>query len=224
MRYTLLVSSTLATFAMTLQAAPQAPRIAVENGTGLELIRVVQQAVTYHGHKALRLTEAPDANNNAVALVNGVQFQDGTIDVDVAGLPAAGSSEGARGFVGVVFRSTAHASAYDCFYIRPTNGRADDQLRRNHATQYVSEPAFPWQKLRAEAPGVYESYADLETGAWTHLKIEVNGVRARMFVNGAAQPALIVNDLKRGVTSGQIGLWIGPGTEAHFKDLRVTSK
>jgi hypothetical protein len=88
----------------------------------------------------------------------------------------------------------------------------------------VSEPAFPWQKLRAEAPGVYESYADLETGAWTHLKIEVNGVRARMFVNGAAQPALIVNDLKRGVTSGQIGLWIGPGTEAHFKDLHVTSK
>jgi hypothetical protein len=224
MRNTLLASSTLSMLVISLLAASQAPQIAVESGTGLELIRVVSQAVTYRGQKALRLTEAPSANNNAIALVNDVQFQDGTIDVDVAGLPAAGSNEGARGFVGVVFRSTAHASAYDCFYIRPTNGRADDQLRRNHATQYVSEPAFPWQKLRTEAPGVYESYADLETGAWTHLKIEINGVRARMFVNGAAQPALIVNDLKRGVTSGQIGLWIGPGTEAHFKDLRVTSK
>jgi len=177
-----------------------------------------------NGEEALRLVEAPGANNNAIALVNGVEFQDGTIDVDVAGLPAAGSNEAARGFVGVAFRSTVHAGAYDCFYIRPTNGRADDQLRRNHSTQYVSEPDFPWQKLRAEAPGVYESYADLETGAWTHLKIEVSGVRARLFVNGAAQPALIVNDLKRGATRGQVGLWIGAGTEAYFKDLRVTSK
>jgi hypothetical protein len=224
MRYTLLVSSTLVTLAITMEAAPQAPQIAVESGTGLELIRVVQQAVTYHGQKALRLTEAPGANNNAVALVDGVQFQDGTIDVDVAGLPAAGSNEGARGFVGVAFRSTAHAGAFDCFYIRPTNGRADDQLRRNHSTQYTSEPDFPWQKLRAEAPGVYESYVDLDTGAWTHLKIDVGGARARLFVNGAAQPTLIVNDLKRGTTRGQIGLWIGAGTEAYFKDLRVTSK
>ena len=219
----LLAVLSLVPLAHSLQAGQPVKPIAIENGTGLELVRVVSQAVTYRGQKALRLTETPEANNNAIALVNDVQFQDGSIEVDVAGLPAAGSNEGARGFVGVVFRSTAHAGAYDCFYIRPTNGRADDQLRRNHSTQYVSEPAFPWQKLRTEAPGVYESYADLETGAWTHLKIEVNGVRARLFVNGAAQPALIVNDLKRGVTSGQIGLWIGPGTEAHFQGLRVTT-
>ena len=38
-------------------------------------------------------------------------------------------------------------------------------------------------------------------------------------MNGAAQPALIVNDLKRGATSGQIGLWIGAGTEAYFRNL-----
>jgi hypothetical protein len=220
----LLAALSLGALANSLQAGQPVKHVAIENGTGLELVRVVPQTVTYRGHQALRLTEGQGANNNAVALVNGVEFQDGTIEVDVAGLPAAGSNEGARGFVGVVFRSTAHAGVYDCFYIRPTNGRADDQLRRNHSTQYVSEPAFPWQKLRTEAPGVYESYADLETGAWTHLKIEVNGVRARLFVDGAAQPALIVNDLKRGVTSGQIGLWIGPGTEAHFRGLRVTSK
>jgi hypothetical protein len=87
----------------------------------------------------------------------------------------------------------------------------------------VSEPDYPWQRLRTETPGVYESYVDLETGAWTHVRIEVTGVRARLYVNGAAQPALVVNDLKRGATAGAIGLWVGPGTEAYFRNLSVTT-
>ena len=68
---------------------------------------------------------------------------------------------------------------------------------------------------------MYESYTDLLTGAWTHVKVEVSGVRARLFVNGATQPTLIVNELKRGASSGQIALWIGAGTDAYFRDLRI---
>src|SRR4029077_12971038 len=98
----------------------------------------------------------------------------------------------------------------------------DDHLRRNRTTHYVSQLDFPWQRLRAEAPGVYESYVDLQTGAWTHLRIDVSGPRARLFVNGAAQPGLVVNDLKRGTASGQLGLWIGPDTEAYFRSLQIT--
>jgi len=197
---------------------------AVESGAGLEFVHVVPQTVTYLGKKALRLVETPNAvNGTSFALVNDTMFTDGTIDLDVAGKPAAGSNEAARGFVGLAFRSTPHGAAFDCIYIRPTNGRADDQLRRNHSTQYTSEPDFPWQKLRAEAPGVYESYVDLETGVWTHLKVDVKGTKARLFVNGAPQPVLIVNDLKRGSTGGQIGLWIGAGTEAYFRNLQITN-
>lgn len=198
--------------------------IPVENGTGLEFVHVVPQTVTYKGQKALKLVEVSGRfNGDPVALVNDLDFKDGTIEVDLAGLPGAGSDAGARGFVGVAFRSAPHASALECFYLRPTNGRADDQLRRNHSAQYVSDPAFPWEKLRSETPGVYESYVDLETGAWTHVKVEVSGLRARLFVNGAAQPTLIVNDLKRGATSGAVGLWIGAGTEAYFRNLHVTT-
>lgn len=210
--------------AMSAYAAPSTRRFAVEDGARLEFAHVVSQTVTYRGQKALKLIETPGAvNGEAVALLDDLTFADGTIDVDVAGLPREGSDAGARGFVGVAFRSTPHGKAFDCFYIRPTNGRADDQLRRNHSTQYTSEPDFPWQRLRTETPGVYESYVDLETGAWTHLKIEVSGVRARLFVDSTTQPTLLVNDLKRGATSGQIGLWIGSGTEAYFRDLRVTT-
>jgi 3-keto-disaccharide hydrolase len=216
-----LVAASILLFTASTEAASN-NRLMIESGAHLEFVNTVPKAVTYRGRKALRLTAPPD--NGAVALIDGSDFQDGTIEVDLAGLPGAGASDTARGFVGVAFRSTAHAAAYDCFYLRPTNGRADDQLRRNHATQYVSEPDFPWQKLRAEAPGVYESYADLETGGWTHVRIEVSGTHARLFVNRAPQPALVVNDLKRGTTRGQIALWIGPGTEAHFRNLTLASK
>jgi hypothetical protein len=218
---TLIAAITLAASTVSAHAAPEARHIAVENGEGLEFVRTVPKPVTYKNQKALQLGAA--ASGDAVALLKDLDFKDGTVEVDLAGLPGPGASNTARGFVGVAFRSAPHATAFDCFYLRPTNGRADDQLRRNHSAQYVSEPDYGWERLRTQTPGVYESYVDLETGAWTHVKIEVSGVRARLFVNGAAQPVLIVNDLKRGVTSGAVGLWIGPGTEAYFRNLQITT-
>jgi 3-keto-disaccharide hydrolase len=220
----LAVAAVLVPLVIALEAGQPTKRISVEGGTDLEFVQVVPQKATFKEHKALRLVQTPHPTREGVALVNGVEFENGTIEVDVAGLPGTDSGEGARGFVGIAFRSAAHAEAFECFYIRPTNGRADDQLRRNHSTQYVSEPQFPWQKLRAENPGVYESYVDLEIGVWTHLRLDVDGVRARLFVNGAPQPTLIVNDLKRGVVSGQVGLWIGSGTEAYFRNLQISSR
>src|SRR6185436_10341569 len=99
----------------------------------------------------------------------------------------------ARGFIGVAFRlnkkDTIH---YDAFYIRPTNGRSSDQLRRNHATQYIAHPAFPWFRLRRENPGVYESYVDLVPAEWTRLKIVVKDKRAWLYVHGSEQPCLVV--------------------------------
>lgn len=111
---------------------------------------------------------------------------------------------------------------YEAFYLRPTNGRAEDQVRRNHSVQYISHPDHPWDKLRTEFPGLYESYADLVPGQWTKVKIVVNGLDARLYVDGAEQPCLIVKDLKHGQRNGAIALWIEPSTEAYFRDLKVS--
>ena len=75
--------------------------------------------------------------------------------------------------------------------------------------------------LRKEFPEKYESYVDLESGAWTRFRIVVSGVTARLFVHDAPQPVLVVNDLKLGNTEGAIALWIGAGTEGFFSNLRV---
>ena len=39
----------------------------------------------------------------------------------------------------------------------------------------------------------------------------------------AAQPTLIINDMKAGVARGALALWIGPGTEGYFSDMVVRS-
>lgn len=183
-------------------------------------------AATFAGRPALKVTDLGPPNGQAEKLVvlNGTDFGDGEIQVWVAGAPAAaGANPGARGFVGVMFRLSEDRKTGEAFYIRPTNGRADDQERRNHAVQYISAPDWPWERTRKETPSRYEAYADMEPGKWVRLRIVVKGDKAQLYVNGAAQPTLIVNDLKGGADRrGAVALWIGPGTIAHFSGLTVT--
>jgi hypothetical protein len=54
------------------------------------------------------------------------------------------------------------------------------------------------------------------------VKIEVRGDKARLYVHDEPQPVLVVNDLKHGQSAGQIALWVGTGTVAHFSNLRVS--
>jgi hypothetical protein len=141
--------------------------------------------------------------------------------VELAGRPAGGAGGGARGFIGVGFR--LQNDKFEYIYLRPTNGRADDQVRRNHSTQYSAHPDFSFAVSRQQAPEKYESYVDLEPGVWTRYRITVEGTKARLFVHGATEPCLIVNDLKLGDSPGGVALWIGPGTEGYFTGLQITA-
>jgi hypothetical protein len=77
--------------------------------------------------------------------------------------------------------------------------------------------------LRREVPEKYESYVDVALNQWTHIKIEVRGETARLYVNRAMRPALIVMDLKHGPAQhGGIGFWIESGTIGYFKNLSWT--
>ena len=203
----------------------------LDSTKGLRPYNVTVDALSYQGRKAVHVMTLPsedahyDAQKSAtgggIVVLQDSSFHDGTIEVDVAGKPQANAPALARGFVGVAFRVPPEVSKYDYVYIRPTNGRADDQERRNHSTQYASFPDNEWFKLRTESPGKYESYVDLITGEWTHLRIEVSGVKMRLYVNGASQPTLLVNDLKLGDGQGAIALWVGVGTEAYFANLTI---
>jgi hypothetical protein len=187
----------------------------------LELRGVTAEATRFEGRDAVRLLEVNSSRNGGMAMLRGVSFQDGTIEVDVAGRKGPHAVPDDRGFIGVAFRIRPGGEPYEYIYLRPDNGRAQDQVRRNHSTQYASHPDFPFARLRKESPEKYESYVDLVSGAWTHIRIEVSGTTARLFVHDASEPALIVNDLKLGAAGGSVALWIGPGTEGFFSSLRV---
>jgi Domain of Unknown Function (DUF1080) len=191
---------------------------------GLGLVNAKAEISNYRGRGAVHLVPLPGheaGDEMMMAILKDSDFTDGTIEAEVAGAPRAGAAPDQRGFIGILFRVQQTGLRAEDFYLRPTNGRSDDQLRRNHSVQYESAPDFPWYRLRKENPGVYESYADLQAGAWTKMKIVVSGTRARLYINGAEQPCLVVNDLKNGETHGQIGIWAHASTEGYFSTLTV---
>ena len=198
--------------------------LAAQSINQLEGKNVAIAATNFKGRSAIQVLATPDAANAAsYAIVKDASFQDGTIEVELAGQPAAGAGGGARGFIGIAFRIQGDGS-YEYIYLRPTNGRADDQIRRNHSTQYSAHPDFDFARSRKEAPEKYESYVDLEPGVWTRYKIEVQGRTAKLYVHGAEQPCLIVNDLKHEPRGGGVALWVGPGTEGYFTGLKITAR
>ncbi len=223
-----IVSQTLMSLALTTCWLPWlgGQEIDLTQHQAWQLINVVTAPTEYQNKKAVQVLgeqARADTEREQLAILGGLDFENGTIELEIAGKPSATAGGMARGFIGVAFRVRKDdPSDYEAFYLRPTNGRADDQLRRNHSVQYISHPDHPWSKLRNESPGVYESYADLVPGQWTKVKIVVHGLEAQLYVGGAEQPCLIVKDLKHGERSGSIALWIGPSTEAYFRELKVS--
>jgi hypothetical protein len=140
---------------MTLlaQGSSQVPILSLDR---LELHNVVAQSSKYQEIPSLAISDSgkPDVDDaGRFALVRGTALQNGTIEVMLTGDTAPEARPELRGFVGIAFRVSPDGSQFECFYLRPKNGRSEDQLQRNHSAQYISMPGSPWQKLRSETPG-----------------------------------------------------------------------
>jgi len=146
--------------------------------TRLQAVSVSFATKDLAGRSAVRVTKNPEVKAvdeaTFVKLVE-TDFKNGTIDVDVLSRLLKDAPDFARGFIGVAFRINGDDSKFEGIYLRPTNGRAEDQQRRNRSVQYFSYPDYTFDRLRKEAPGVYESYADMGLDEWIKLRIEVKG-------------------------------------------------
>ncbi len=190
----------------------------------MDAINVKITSTNYRGKNCVRLIGS-DYNATEMAVLKKIVFKNGTIEVDVSGDRIPGTDISFRGFIGLAFRvQTGDSLKYEIFFIRPTLARDENQLRRNHAVQYMAAPDYTWPVLRKDTPGMYETYADMVPGEWIHLKIKVENQKAWLYVNNASQPTLIVNDLKLKNSNGALALWIGPGTDGYFSNLNVSSQ
>jgi hypothetical protein len=144
-----------------------------------------------------------EASGQGIAYVEGLEFANGAIEVDIRGRDVQGQS-----FVGVAFHA-ADALFYDAIYFRPFNFRSQDPERRIHAVQYISMPTFTWQKLRAEHPGMYEKGVSPvpDANGWFHARIDVASPTVRVFVEGAREPSLVVTQLSQR-RRGMVGVWV----------------
>jgi hypothetical protein len=155
-------------------------------------------------------------SNVGMALVANMTFAEGSIDVDLRG-----QGEATASFLGIAF-GVADEHTYEAVYFRPFRFRASDAVQRTHAVQYIAWPDNTWEALRTRAPGVYEAAiaAPPDPAAWFHAHIEVSRTTVKVFVDGAARPALVVQRLA--ATNGKIGLWVD-SQEGSFANLRVQS-
>ncbi len=154
-------------------------------------------------------------SNVGMALIDGLEFAQGTIRIDLKGNGRERAS-----FLGVAF-GVADPKTYEAVYFRPFNFQADDPLRRAHGVQYVAWPDHTWEALRTRTPGAYEAAVDPvpDPAGWFHARIEVAKRQVRVFVNDANKPCLVVNRLGS-LDKGRVGLWVD-SQEGWFANLKV---
>lgn len=154
--------------------------------------------------------------------IKDLNFENGIIEVKVLSRILESAPALARGFIGVAFRINEENTSYESIYLRPTNGRADDQLRRNHTIQYYAYPDYKFNVLRSNSEGEFETYADLELDKWITMRLEIQNKKAKLFLDNKEYASFIVDEMKGSTTNGSIGLWVDIGTEGFFKDLKIT--
>ena len=200
---------------------------------GATLHRVEAMSAEYKGRKAIKV-EMPDAAIKAQLGIDvdmptfvriPVDFQNGTIEVNILSRLNGKGPPDARAFIGISYRITDPEAHFETIYLRPLNGRKKipPSPRDKRAVQYFGYPDWKFDRLREQYPdGHYESGADIAEDEWITLRLDIEGTRVRVSVSGKDELALA--DAKGTPVAGGIGLWVGMGTEGYFSDLRVTPR
>lgn len=174
------------------------------------------QFVEEAGRKFIRVEPAP---GEGVVWLEGSDLRNGTIEVEMRGSDVQGQS-----FVGLAFRGIDDMT-YDAVYFRPFNFTTEDSERVRRAVQYHSSPNFPWAKLRADSPNMYEKPVSPvpDPRSWFRAKIVIEERAVNAYVNDSKSPTLSVTALTE-PRAGMVGLWLGNASPGDFANLTLTPR
>jgi thiol-disulfide isomerase/thioredoxin len=176
------------------------------------------ESVMEDGKRLVRLRPKGTANTPSdigLALVGGVEFAEGTLEIDLKGKGEAEAS-----FLGLAF-GVVDGTTFEAVYFRPFNFMREGDSYRDHAVQYVAWPEHTWEKLRKDKPGVYEAAVKPvpDPAGWFHVRIEVTKKKVSVWINDAKDPCLVVDRLS-GRDKGNVGLWVDSKGGA-FRNLAI---
>jgi hypothetical protein len=174
----------------TLSIPPDSPRWQLEGQA---------KTAEYQGRKCLFL-------DGGAAILKDFEMRDGVLDVDVA-TPAS------RGFFGFDVRIDADGKNYEEIYLRQHKSGLPD------AMQYtpVLNTGRNWQLYNGQG---FTGAVDIPKDVWFHLRLEVTGAQAKLYIKDMDKPALVMDDLKSGVQKGQIALYVLTGA-TYFSNFEV---
>jgi len=180
----------------------------------LEVFNRKVSTFTENEKKGIRFSKN---ENDGVAWLKGVEFSNGTVELDIRGKDIFQQS-----FVGIAFHGTDNKT-FDAVYFRPFNFQSADPVRKIHAVQHVAYPDYPWQLLREKFNGKYEKTVTPSPNGneWFHAKITIKYPVVSVFVNGNPEPSLTIEKLNTRKT-GKIGIWVGNNSDGDFANLQIT--
>lgn len=111
-------------------------------------INVESRLVNLNGEIVSRVVKSNkimEFDENTYAKLADNSFHNGIIEVKMLSKLLPDAPDFARGFIGITFRVNEDDSKFESFYIRPTNGRVDDSVRKNRAIQYFSYPKYTFE-------------------------------------------------------------------------------
>ncbi len=160
---------------------------------------------------------SPERRATGVVWIEGTDFAEGTIEIEIRGRDVL-----SRSFVGLAFHGRDD-NTYESVYVRPFNFRIADPARRQHGVQYIAVPDHDWPRLREEFPEEFENPVDASVSPtdWMPLRIVVRGQTVQVYAGQVQSPTLEVRKLGT-LDRGQVGLWVGNGSDGDFATLRIT--
>ena len=163
-------------------------------------------------------------DENTYAKFNDCDFHNGIIEVKMLSRLLKDAPDLARGFIGIAYRINESDSEFESFYVRPTNGRnCDDPVRRSHGCQYFAYPGYTFAYFREFGITQYEAQVDIDLDEWIDFKAVIEDEKATFYINDMQNPTLVVEQMKHGTDArGSVGLFVDIGTEAFYKDLKIT--
>ncbi len=188
-------------------------------GQKIDLVALYQanQLITYTQYHVSVLNDGDKRglSQNDIVWLKNFSFSTGTIEVDLKGKDVFQQS-----FLGIAFHGI-DTITYDAIYFRPFNFQSADTLRKKHTVQYISQPDYPWEKLRNEHPLVYENAVNPFPQAkdWFHARIVVDKDSITVYVNHSPKASLKVKKLNTR-SNGMLGLW-NFGLGGNFANLVV---